>query len=293
MSRIFLILTVAVLIIHGLIHLMGFVAYWPLATLSELPYKTTVLNGRFNLGTIGIRGFSVLWLITAVGFVIGTVGLLTEKPWWGSLLISITLLSIVITALDWGNAFRGTIISLVILLVVALVWGLKVQPSPLPTVQQQTPTLEMVPVPDDLPAPVARYYQAIAGDEVPVIETAVFNTRGTLRFNGITFPARIRFSQEAGQAYWHDIEATYYGYPLLKAYEQYVDGAIYMKTPAGIIENDPQANAAANLALWAESLLLPSVFVTDGRVRWEPIDEHTARLIVPFCRQRRQLHCHI
>lgn len=32
--------------IHGLIHLMGFVAYWPLKDVPELAYKTAFLGGR-------------------------------------------------------------------------------------------------------------------------------------------------------------------------------------------------------------------------------------------------------
>ena len=69
MLRIAFFIAVGIAVIHGLIHLMGFVAYWPLAEIAELPYKTTLLNGRFQLGQSGMRLFSVLWLLTAVGLV--------------------------------------------------------------------------------------------------------------------------------------------------------------------------------------------------------------------------------
>ena len=52
-------------ILHGLIHLMGFVAYWPLAKVPDLPYKTSLLDGRLELGVAGMRLFSLLWLLAA------------------------------------------------------------------------------------------------------------------------------------------------------------------------------------------------------------------------------------
>jgi len=115
MSKLFIYAFVGVAVIHGLIHLMGLVAYWPLGEMAELPYKTALVNGRFNLGATGMRLFSSIWLIVTVGFIVGAIGLIMDQTWAIPMLMMTSALSIVITALDWEVAFRGTIISAVMI----------------------------------------------------------------------------------------------------------------------------------------------------------------------------------
>jgi hypothetical protein len=115
-----------------------------------------------------------------------------------------------------------------------------------------------------------------------VIESAVISGRAKLRVFGITFPSRFRFTHVAGQDYRHYLEATIFGLPLMKVNESYLSGKSRMETPGGVTENEPNINQAANLGLWAESIWLPSIFITDERVRWEAVDENTAHLVVPF-----------
>ena len=68
----------------------------------------------------------------------------------------------------------------------------------------------------------------------------------------------------------------------MKVNEHFLDGRSRLARPFGVVENEPKVDRAANLGLWAESMWLPAVFVTDPRVRWEEIDDTHARLIVPF-----------
>jgi hypothetical protein len=59
-----------VLVLHGLVHLIGFVVPWRLADLSSegFVYKTTLLAGNLDIGAVGIQGVGVLWLLAAIGF---------------------------------------------------------------------------------------------------------------------------------------------------------------------------------------------------------------------------------
>ncbi len=111
-------ITGAVLLgMHGLIHLMGFFAYWPLALIPDLTYKTTILAGQVDLGAIGMRAYSILWLIPALGFIAVATAIILRWARWQQVFIAMTLISIVVTLLDWSVAFRGTLLDFVILIV--------------------------------------------------------------------------------------------------------------------------------------------------------------------------------
>ena len=109
-----------VLALHGLIHLLGFASYLKLTTVPTLPYKTAVLGGRLDLGSVGTSLFGLAWGVAALGFVLASAAYLFGWPWWRPALIAVTLLSLVITVLDYGPAWAGIVVNLAILAVLTL-----------------------------------------------------------------------------------------------------------------------------------------------------------------------------
>ncbi|HEY9151822.1 MAG TPA: DUF6544 family protein [Anaerolineales bacterium] len=164
-----------------------------------------------------------------------------------------------------------------------LLWlGLQIKPQPFSPYPEKTQPLKTIPLPSGLPAPVERFYKTVYGDQVPVIDTAVIKGRATVSPFGVKFPARFIFVHNAGKDYRHYIETTWFGLPFMKINESYVNGNSHFELPIGTYDNDPSVTQGAVLGLWAEASWFPSIWVTDPRVRWEPVDEKTALLFVPF-----------
>jgi hypothetical protein len=177
------------------------------------------------------------------------------------------------------------VLAVLVSLFVILWVGTKIQFAPFKPFPQSSGTIKTVPLPAGLPAPVDRFYRTVYGDQVPVIESAVITTHAVMRPFPIPvfFPARFRFSHIAGQSYRHYIEMGLFGVPLFKVNERYVDGKSLFAIPGvGSVDNEPKTNQGANLGMWAESTWFPAIYLTDPRVKWEPVDDVTAILVVPF-----------
>jgi len=104
--------------LHGLVHLIGPAVYWQLTEIEGLVYKTTLLDGSFNVGEAGIRIFGGLWLLGALGFAVAAVGMAMGQAWARQLLLGTAVFSLVLTCLDWPAAFAGVVVNLGILGVV-------------------------------------------------------------------------------------------------------------------------------------------------------------------------------
>jgi hypothetical protein len=103
-----------VLILHGLIHLLGFMVYLRLANIESLPYSTALLSGKLEVGEAGARVFGLLWLLAAMGFVVAGVAMFALLPWW-TFTLWVALLSLVVTVLALPGSWFGVVVNVVIL----------------------------------------------------------------------------------------------------------------------------------------------------------------------------------
>jgi hypothetical protein len=113
------ILTALFLAAHGVAHLVGFVGAWRLAAPETVPYATTVLAGRVDLGDAGIRALGVLWLLTAAAFWLVAFGEATGREWWLRAAAFVALASLALSVLGWPEARIGVAVNVAILLALA------------------------------------------------------------------------------------------------------------------------------------------------------------------------------
>lgn len=109
----------AMLFLHGLVHLLGFVVYWRLAEVEGLSYGTALLAGALEVGVTGAWIYGLAWLVVAVGFGVSAAAVVFGTSWWPGLAAGTALLSLALTVLGLPGAWFGVLVNLAILAYVA------------------------------------------------------------------------------------------------------------------------------------------------------------------------------
>jgi hypothetical protein len=104
----------AVLFVHGIAHIVGFVVPWKLITSPDVPYRTTVLTGSLDLGPAGVRLLGIVWLVVALLFIVLAVSVQQHAVWWYEDAFVLVGVSLMLCLLGWPEARPGMIANAVI-----------------------------------------------------------------------------------------------------------------------------------------------------------------------------------
>ena len=110
----------SVLAAHGVAHVVGFVSAWKLATLAELPYRTTIFSGRVDVGDAGIRLLGVLWLLVAVVFLAAAITVVSASGWAGRVLLPVVMASLLLCVTAWPDTRLGVMVNVGLLLLLVV-----------------------------------------------------------------------------------------------------------------------------------------------------------------------------
>lgn len=108
------------LLVHGVAHLVGFVSSWKLATLAELPYRTTIFSGRVDVGDAGIRVMGVLWLLATLAFLAAATAVALEAHWAVRFALATVLASLALCLAGWPDARVGVAVNAGLLALLAI-----------------------------------------------------------------------------------------------------------------------------------------------------------------------------
>jgi hypothetical protein len=117
------ILFAVVIIIHAVAHLVGFVVPWKIAKLDEMPYKTTVFGGKYNVGDKWIRVIGLFWLAASILFFVAVAGIFLELHWWKSLVVGASVFSFLLSIIGLPDSRIGIWFN--VLLILFLIIGHK------------------------------------------------------------------------------------------------------------------------------------------------------------------------
>ena len=128
-----------------------------------------------------------------------------------------------------------------------------------------------------LPEPVARHFRETIGEQPRQIASAVVWGRGRACIRGIWMPLRFKSWYLPGESFMRRVEVTWFTRPVMRGVETFRDGKGFFEL-GGSKDEGPHRDFNEQVAMWAETLWLPSVLVQDPRVQWEPVSDTEARL---------------
>jgi hypothetical protein len=76
-----------------------------------MPFKTTLLAGRVNVGEAGIRMVGVLWLLTAAAMVAAALGIAFQARWAGPVVLPVLGVSLALCAVELPQARIGLVLN--------------------------------------------------------------------------------------------------------------------------------------------------------------------------------------
>ncbi|MBA2543893.1 MAG: hypothetical protein H0V17_29885 [Deltaproteobacteria bacterium] len=98
----------AVLLLHGIAHIVGFLRAWA-------PTRTTIVGNRIDLGASRIRVVGLGWLLIAVAFGVAAVASLVGITGWPTFALVLTGVSLALCLLQLPETKIGVVLNVVLI----------------------------------------------------------------------------------------------------------------------------------------------------------------------------------
>jgi hypothetical protein len=108
------------LVLHGLVHLIGFTVPWRLGGLRGSEYSTRIFNRSIEVGDTAVRTLGLVWLAVAIAFVVVGVMVWHGHPWARRTTIALLLGSAVLCTIDLPASVMGLALDVVLVVLLAV-----------------------------------------------------------------------------------------------------------------------------------------------------------------------------
>jgi len=275
-----------VLLVHALIHLMGFLSAWKLAEFSQLRGATLIPLSAFVARAVG-----ALWLAVAVVLLVASWLRMSEQgAWWNVAAVGVAV-SQALIVLQWQDAKAGSLVNLVLLVAIVLAAsGSRFRTASdnhtralLAHANKSDSSVLSVDDVAALPDPVRRWLHACGAVGRTRATTVRLLERGGLR----AAPDQPYMEAEAQQYFSVDppgfvwtVDVTMKHLPVLGR-DEFVNGHGRMLiTLFGLVPvvdaTGPRIDQGTALRYLGEIIWFPSAAVSPA-ITWQAIDDHCAR----------------
>lgn len=271
--RIFLIFLI---IIHGLIHLLGFAKAFHLVNITQLTREIPKLQG-------------IIWLVTTLVFLLVAVLLILEKEYWWMVALAAVIVSQILIITVWQDAKFGTIANVIILMVALLNGGnflfereykLDVNQHLESTLIHENDLLTRDDL-EPLPEPVKRYLMYAGVLNKPKVKNMRIVFEGEMRdkgkdwfpftshqYNFFDRPARLFFMKAKM------FGITVPGYHRYTAGEAGMDIRLFGMIPV-VRHSGAVMNQAETVTFFNDMCMFAPAALIDKRIKWESIDNYS------------------
>ncbi|HET7115518.1 MAG TPA: DUF6544 family protein [Hanamia sp.] len=266
------------ILINGLIHVMGFSIAFGFGNITQLTKNISKPAG-------------ILWLITAVLFIIATILFMLKKESWSVITFIAIIISQVLIITVWKDAKWGTIANIIILLVAIggyagyhfeSTFRKDVKANLMATNATKMDLLTDADI-QYLPLPVQRYIRysgALNQPKVKNVKVVLYGemrskTKGCFKFKSVQY----NFFNEPARLFF--MKAKMFGIEV-PGYHHYQNGTVEMKVKLfGLFPvmqaTGPEMNKAETVTLFNDMCLMAPATLIDKRIQWETLDSLSAK----------------
>ncbi len=263
-----------IILLHGLIHVMGFAKAFGFGKMQQLTLPISKITG-------------LLWLLTAIFFVMAAFMIWQHKQGWFLIAILAVMLSQTVIVMSWQDAKAGTLANIVILIAALLSFTSHrfeqtYRKDVKENLQQNNPvTGELLTEKDiaGLPLPVQKYLRYAGVLNKPKVKSVRIVFQGQMRDKGKDWfdftSEQYNFFDEPARLFF--MKATMFGITV-PGYHRYSKGSAVMNIRLfGIYpvvqKGGPVMDKTETVTLFNDMCLLVPSTLIDKRIQWQALTD--------------------